>query len=50
MGYYLLDHPPASPQYRRPRRQALSGAIGWHTTEGDVELTIGAPNLSIADF
>lgn len=37
MGYYLLDHPPASPQYRRPRRQPLSGAIGWHTTEGALD-------------
>lgn len=37
MGYYLLDHKPASPQYRRPRRQPLSGAIGWHTTEGALD-------------
>lgn len=36
-GYYLLDHKPASPQYRRPRRQPLSGAIGWHTTEGALD-------------
>ena len=37
MGFYLFDHPPASPQYRRPRRQVLSGAIGWHTTEGALD-------------
>lgn len=34
MGYYLLERPPARQQYRRPRRQRQTGAVGTHTTEG----------------
>lgn len=43
MGYYLVDHPPASPQYRAPRRQPLSGVVVVHTAEG-------GPALNVASF
>jgi hypothetical protein len=32
-GYYLLDHPPASSQFRTPRRAAVSGVVVVHTDE-----------------
>lgn len=34
MGYYLFDHPPASPQYRSPRREAVSGLVVVHNSGG----------------
>ena len=49
MGYYLLDHPPASPQYRDPRRERLSGVVVVHTTEGimdNVGPDTGAENVA----
>lgn len=30
---YLLDHPPASPQFRRPRREKPSGVVVVHSAE-----------------
>lgn len=33
MAAYLVDHPPARAQYRRPRRQSVSGVIVLHTAE-----------------
>ena len=34
MGYYLLDNPPASPQFYPSRNNGLSGGVVIHTTEG----------------
>lgn len=34
MGYYLLDHPPASPQFYASRKNGLSGGVIVHTSEG----------------
>lgn len=34
MGYYLLDHPPASPQFYSSRKNGLSGGVIVHTSEG----------------
>ena len=34
MGYYLLDHPPASPQFYPSRSNAPTFAVGVHTSEG----------------
>ena len=34
MGYYLLDNPPASPQFYTTRNRELSGGVVIHTTEG----------------
>lgn len=34
MGYYLLDHPPASPQFYPSRKNGLSGGVIVHTSEG----------------
>lgn len=39
MGFYLLDHPPASRQYLAKRRAAETGCIVVHTPEGGVDLT-----------
>lgn len=36
-GFYLLDHPPVSPQFRRPRRGKFTGAIGIHTAESIID-------------
>lgn len=37
---YLEDHPPASPQYRRPRRSPLTGAIVLHDAENATDLEL----------
>jgi len=34
MGYYLLDNPPASPQFYPSRNSTPTWAIGVHTSEG----------------
>lgn len=34
MGYFLLDNPPASPQFHPSRNKAWNGGIVIHTTEG----------------
>ena len=34
MGYYLLDNPPASPQFYTSRNSTPTWAIGVHTSEG----------------
>lgn len=34
MGYYLLDHPPASPQFYPTRQNPPTWAVGVHTSEG----------------
>jgi peptidoglycan hydrolase-like protein with peptidoglycan-binding domain len=34
MSYYLLDHPPATPQFYTTRNRELSGGVVIHTTEG----------------
>ena len=34
MGYYLIDNPPASPQFYPSRNSGLSGGVVIHTTEG----------------
>ena len=34
MGYYLLDHPPASPQFYPSRANTPTWAVGVHTSEG----------------
>ena len=34
MGYYLIDNPPASPQFYPSRNNGLSGGVVIHTTEG----------------
>lgn len=34
MSYYLLDHPPASPQFYPSRNSTPSYAVGVHTSEG----------------
>jgi len=34
MGYYLLDHPPASPQFYPSRSNPPTWAVGVHTSEG----------------
>lgn len=34
MGYYLLDNPPASPQFHSSRKNGWQGGIVIHTTEG----------------
>lgn len=46
MGYYLLEHPPASPQYRSPRRAAISGCVVVHTSESGP----GTAALNVANF
>ena len=33
-GYYLINHPPASPQFHESRNNGLSGGVVLHTTEG----------------
>lgn len=33
-GYYLLDNPPRSPQYRSPRRDRVSGLVIVHNSGG----------------
>ena len=34
MSFYLLDNPPASPQFHTSRNNGLSGGVVIHTTEG----------------
>lgn len=34
MGFYLLDHPPASPQFYPTRNNPLTGGVIVHTSEG----------------
>lgn len=46
MGYYLLDHPPASRQYRRPRRAAEAGVVVLH----DAESPARSGALAVARF
>lgn len=48
-GYYLLDHPNRTQQYRHPRRARLSGMVGVHTTEGVMDnlgADLGAENTA----
>lgn len=40
MGTYLQEHEPASPQYRSPRRERLSGIVFVHTAESIMD-TVG---------
>jgi hypothetical protein len=34
MGYYLIDNPPASPQFYPSRNATPTWAVGVHTSEG----------------
>jgi hypothetical protein len=48
-GFYLLDHPNRTQQYRYPRRERISGMVGVHTSEGvmdDVGIDTGAENVA----
>lgn len=44
MGYYLEDHPPASPQSRCPRRETDSGLTVFHSTEGGLASALNVAN------
>jgi hypothetical protein len=49
MGYYLIDHPPASTQFRNPRRERLSGVVVVHTAENAMDIVgvdTGAENVA----
>lgn len=49
IGIYLIDHPPATPQYRSPRREAPSGLVVVHTAEShpdEVGPDTGAENVA----
>ena len=48
-GFYLLDNPNRTQQYRHPRRARLSGMVAVHTAEGvmdDVGIDTGAENVA----
>lgn len=50
-GIYLIDHPPATRQFRSPRRAQVTGLIVVHTAEGVMDTVgpdTGAEN--VADF
>lgn len=49
MGYYLEEHALARSQFRKPRRETVSGVIGVHTAEGvmdDIGPDTGAENVA----
>jgi hypothetical protein len=49
VGYYLLDHPNRTQQYRYPRRRRLSGTVVVHDTESIIDLVLpdyGAENTA----
>lgn len=51
MAAYLIDNPPASPQYRSPRREQPSGVVVVHTAENTPD-TIGLDGAAeaVANF